>query len=271
MAVVCLRYHCQPVLIIAKLIMQNPYTRQQEVDRETYVIEYASMVKHIANRLAARLPSSIQVDDLIQAGMIGLLEAVDKFDPNRATKFKTYAEIRVRGAMLDELRAKDWIPRSVRDNSSKLEVAYTYLRSQNIDHPTDKQLAKQLDIKATELPAFLDKARPIPLLSLDNLGSMGNYEEGLNILDTISDPDEKDPVETLLGSEAKEILLNAIETLPEKEKLVLSLYYNEDLNLKEIGAVLGITESRTSQLRTKAIAMIRSHMNSYITEPSEAI
>ena len=246
--------------------MQNPYQKQQKVDREAYVIEYAPMVKHIANRLAARLPSNFQVDDLIQAGMIGLLEATEKFDPSRQTKFKTYAEIRVRGAMLDELRAKDWIPRSVRDNSSKLEKAYTRLRSQEIDHPTDKQLARQLEIKTSELPAFLDKSRPIPLLSLDNLGALGGPEEGLNILETLSDPDERDPVETLLGNEAKDILLDAIEQLPEKEKLVLSLYYNEDLNLKEIGAVLGITESRTSQLRTKAIAMIRSYMSTYLTE-----
>ena len=248
--------------------MQNPYLKQKELDREAYVLDYAPMVKHIANRLAARLPSNFQVDDLIQAGMIGLLEAVEKFDPSRETKFKTYAEFRVRGAMLDELRAKDWIPRSVRDNSSKLEEAYTLLRAQNIDHPTDKQLSKQLDIKTGDLPVFLDKARPIPLLSLDTLGSMGNPEEGLNILDTLSDPDDKDPIETLIGNEAKEVLLDAIDQLPEKEKLVLSLYYNEDLNLKEIGAVLGITESRTSQLRTKAIAMIRSYMNAYITDDS---
>lgn len=222
------------------------------------------MVKHIANRLAARLPSSFQLDDLIQAGMIGLLEAMEKYDANRGAKFKTYAEIRVRGAMLDDLRAKDWIPRSVRDNSSKLESAYSDLRSENVDHPTDKQLSKQLGLKPKELPQFLDKSKPIPLLSLDNMGTFSGSDEKLDIFETLSDPDEQDVVEKLLNNEAQETVVKAIEALPEKEKLVLSLYYNEDLNLKEIGGVLDITESRVSQLRTKAIAMLRSLMKSYL-------
>ena len=246
--------------------MQNPYTKQTEINKEEMVLQYAPSVKYIAGRLSARLPSGIQVADLIQAGMIGLLEAVDKFDPKKGVKFKTYADFRVRGAMLDDLRSKDWIPRSVRDNGNKLEKAYIELRSQDIDYPTDKQLAKQLELKPKELSGFLEKSRPIPLISLEDVNARGKDEDALDILETLSNPDETDPVEQLLGQESKELLIKAIDKLPENEKMVLSLYYNEDLNLKEIGAVLGLTESRVSQIRTKAIGMLRSYMKSYIEE-----
>jgi RNA polymerase sigma factor FliA len=245
--------------------MLNPYLKQAAVSKESIVMAYAPMVKHIANRLSARLPAGFQRDDLIQAGMIGLLEAIEKFDPGREIHFKTYAEIRVRGAMLDDLRSRDWIPRSVRENAGKLESAYTRLRSEQIDHPTDKQLAGELGLKPKELPDFLEKAKPIPLLSLDSLGSFGAGEESLDILETLSDPDLEDPVETILGSEAQEMVREAIEQLPERERLVLSLYYNEELNLKEIGAVLDVTESRVSQLRTKAIGMLRSYLSAYLS------
>lgn len=246
--------------------MQNPYSQKVKDQREQVAIEYAPVVKHIAVKLVARLPSGFELDDLIQAGMIGLLEAIERFDPKKGVKFKTFAEFRVRGAMLDELRARDWIPRSVRDNSNRLEEAYSELRANNIDHPTDKQLAKQLGIKPKEFGEFLEKARPIPLLSLDSLGKFENPDANLNILDTLSDPEQESPVETILGSEAKELVVEALQKLPEKEKLVLSLYYVEDLNLKEIGAVIDVSESRVSQMRTKAIAMLRSYLKSYLED-----
>lgn len=246
--------------------MQNPYYQQAKDQREQLAIEYAPVVKHIALKLSARLPSGFETDDLVQSGMIGLLEAIERFDPKKGVKFKTFAEFRIRGAMLDELRARDWIPRSVRDNSSKLEDAFSELRSQNIDHPTDKQLARQLGIKPREFPEFLEKAKPIPLLSLDSLGKVDPSDTSMNILDTLSDPDQEDPVESILGNEAKELMLSALEKLPEKEKLVLSLYYVEDLNLKEIGAVMDVSESRVSQMRTKAIAMLRSYLKSYLDD-----
>jgi len=245
--------------------MYNPYAKQAKPNKEAIVLEYAPLVKHIANRLSARLPASIQRDDLIQSGMIGLLEAAEKFDPTQGNQFKTYAEYRVRGAMLDDLRAKDWIPRSVRDHASKLEKAYSELRANQIDHPSDKQLSAALDVPAKELPEFLNKAKPIPLLSLEGLSGHTDDEE-MNILDSVADPDQVDPVQAMLGGEAQDLLAEAITKLPEKEQLVLSLYYNEDLNLKEIGAVLDLTESRVSQLRTKAIGMLRSLLKELIEE-----
>ncbi len=244
--------------------MKNPYIKQAKPDKETVVLEYAPMVKHIANRLAARLPSNFLREDLIQAGMMGLLEAVDKYDPKRGNLFKTYAELRVRGSMLDDLRKKDWIPRSVRDNGNKLEKAYIKLREKNIDYPSDQELAQELELKPKELPSFLDKSRPIPVLSLDSYGTTGKEEDPLDIMETLSDPDQKDPVAEILGGEAQELLVEALDRLPEKEKLVLSLYFNEELNLKEIGAVLEVSESRASQLRTKAIAMLRSYMKDFM-------
>ena len=246
--------------------MQNPYRQQAQANREELLLHYAPHVRHIANRLAARLPFGFQVEDLIQAGMIGLLEAIDKFDPQKGAKFKTFADIRVRGAMLDDLRNKDWIPRSVRDAGRRLERAFSSLRSRNIDHPSDVQLAAELKIKPQELPNFLEKARPIPLLPLEDVGYHPCDDESLDILETVSDPEVIDPLETLLGKELKEKSRKAIERLSENEQVVLSLYYNEDLNLKEIGKVLGLTESRVSQIRTKAIAKLRSHMKPHIAE-----
>ncbi|MGK0291237.1 MAG: RNA polymerase sigma factor for flagellar operon FliA [bacterium] len=242
----------------------NPYLPQLKKTKEQVAIEYASNVKYIAKRLAARLPSNFDVDDLIQVGMIGLMEAADKFDPSKEKKFRTFAEYRIRGSMLDHLRAKDWIPRSVRDNGNKLEKAYQRLRTEGIDYPTDDQLANELEIPLKELDKFLSKSKPIPLLSIEDLGHVHNEDESLNILDTISNPEEEDPASKILGDEVKEQVADAILKLPEKEQLVLSLYYQEDLNLKEIAAVLELTESRVSQIRTKAIGMLRSYMKDFM-------
>ncbi len=246
--------------------MHNPYAKQQKSNtKEALVLEYAPIVKHIANRLAARLPVGIDRDDLIQAGMMGLLEAADKFDASKGFLFKTFAELRVRGAMLDDLRAKDWIPRSVREAAHRLETAYGKLRNQGNFNPTDKALAQELDINPKQLPGFLEKAKPIPLLSIEGIGHKAGGDEGeMDFTETLSKPEDKDPFTELLGGEAQELLAEAIEKLPEKEKMVLALYYNEDLNLKEIGAVLDLTESRVSQLRTKAIAMLRSYLKEFI-------
>ncbi|MDX2469557.1 MAG: FliA/WhiG family RNA polymerase sigma factor [SAR324 cluster bacterium] len=244
--------------------MVNPYAKQQTNSKEQMVLEYAPIVKHIANRLASRMPSNVDRDDLIQSGMIGLLEAADKFDKDKGVKFKTYAEIRVRGAMLDDLRSKDWIPRSVRESATKLETAFRSLRAKDIDHPTDKQLAKELEVAPKELVLFLEKAKPIPMLSIEGLGANSGDDSGLDFSETLTKDEDANPFTSIMGEEAQDVVREAVERLPEKEQMVLALYYNEELNLKEIGAVLDLTESRVSQLRTKAIAMLRSYMKEFI-------
>lgn len=246
--------------------MQNPYVKKTKKTKETLIMEHAVTVKHIAKRLAVRLPPGIELDDLIQSGMMGLIEAADRYDSSKEIKFKTFAELRIKGAMLDDLRAKDWIPRSVRENSKKLEAAYTNIRADGIDNPSDEQLAKYLEMKPKEFQKFLDQARPIPLLSLDHLAGGFDKDESLNILDVLSDPDAEDQFSQLVSKESKERMFAALGLLPEKEKMVLALYYNEEMNLKEIGAVLNLTESRVSQIRTKAIALVRSYMSEYMQD-----
>jgi len=246
--------------------MKNPYAQQTKnhSGKEALVLEHAGLVSFLANRLAARLPDHVDKDDLIQAGMMGLLEAADKFDPTKGVQFKTFAELRIRGSMLDELRAKDWIPRSVRDAAHQLEKAYSRLRAAGHDNPTDKQLSQELALEPKELHEFIDKARPIPLLSIEGLGAASSDDGDMDFTETLTKPEDKDPITNLLGEEAQDVLQKALERLPEKEKLVLSLYYNEELNLKEIGQVLDITESRASQIRTKAIAQLRSYMSEFM-------
>ena len=240
--------------------MNNPYAQAayQGKSKEALVIEYAPLVKQVANRLAARLPDNLQVQDLIQAGMIGLLDAIEKFDPKREILFRTYAEFRIKGAMLDDLRACDWIPRSVRKQADQVGQAITQLQSQLGRQPDEAEIAEQLGLGLEEYHELLLKSKTAPLVSLDNMGiSSGEREQG-NIFDILEDPTCDDPLDALSLQDMQERLTAAIEQLPEKEKLLLSLYYDEELNLKEIGLVLGITESRVSQIRTQSIMRLRA-------------
>ena len=240
--------------------MNNPYAQHafNSKSRDEVVVEFAPLVKMIAVRLAARLPANMQVDDLVQAGMIGLLDAIEKYDPGREAQFRTYAEFRIRGAMLDDLRAGDWVPRSVRDNADKLERAQQALRAEWGRQPTEAELAERMEMSLDKYHELLNKARVIPLLNLEDL--RGKYlEDGQGkILDVLEDPGVADPLSSLSLKDLKERLQLAIIDLPEKEQLVLSLYYDDELNLKEIGEVLGITESRVSQIRTQAIVRLRA-------------
>ncbi len=251
--------------------MSNPYAQYayQGKSREELVIEYAPLVKQIANRLGARLPDNLEVNDLVQAGMIGLLDAIEKFDPQREIQFRTYAEFRVRGAMLDDLRACDWIPRSVRANADRVRQAIKQLQSELGRQPEEVDIADKLDLSLQAYRELLLKSKAAPLLSLDDMGAYGHEDEQGSIFDVLEDPSCTDPLEALALQDMQERLSAAITQLPDKEKLLLSLYYDEELNLKEIGDVMGITESRVSQLRTQSVIRLRAALKD--TTPREVI
>lgn len=248
-------------------VMNNPYAQQAFLgkSREEVVLEYAPLVRHIANRLAARLPDTLQREDLVQAGMIGLLDAIEKYDSGREAQFRTYAEFRIKGAMLDDLRATDWVPRSVREYADKIGKAHRSLSSLLGRAPEEEEIADHLCISLEDYHTLLTKARAINLLSIEDL-SPNNHEGDLNhIYEVLEDPFAKDPLDSLSLQDLKHRLSEAITGLPEKEQLVLSLYYDEGLNLKEIGQVLGITESRVSQIRTQSILRLRGDVREATT------
>lgn len=228
-------------------------------ERETVILRYAPLVKMIALRLAMRLPPHIDMEDLINVGIAGLLEAIDRYDPSRGVKIETYLSIRIRGAMLDELRRMDWVPRSVRQKRKEAEEAYIKLESTLNREPTEEELAEYLGMENEEYQRFLQESSYLAFISLEDLG-LKDGEEGRSILECIGDPKGVDPFFHLNFKEVKELLGKAIEELPERERLVLCLYYYEDLNLKEIGRILEVSESRVSQIHSQAILRLKAKL-----------
>jgi RNA polymerase sigma factor for flagellar operon FliA len=242
--------------------MANPYAQRAYLGktREEVVLEYAPLVRQIANRLAARLPETLDRNDLVQAGMIGLLDAIEKYDSRREAQFRTYAEFRIRGAMLDDLRAGDWVPRSVRDNADRIGAAMKALTVVLGRVPNDVEIARRLGLTLADYHELLLKSRAVPLLSIEDLHRPSEDGDGGNVFDVLEDPFCGDPLDALSLKDLHQRLAHAIRGLPEKERLVLSLYFDEGLNLKEIGQVLGLTESRVSQIRTQAILRLRAEL-----------
>jgi len=228
--------------------------------RDRLIVEYAPLVRYIANRIAMRLPPHIDVDDLVNSGILGLIDAIEKFDPSREVKFKTYAEIRIKGAILDELRAMDWMPRSIRKVINRLVEAYHELEQQLGRPAEDEEVADQLGLKMEEYYGLLKQSAGVPLISLDVL--IDYDEKKRNILSCLVDPKSENGFGVLGLSEVRDALAGAIDDLPEKEKQVISLYYYDELTMKEIGKVLDLTESRVSQIHTKAILRLRVRVNS---------
>lgn len=235
-------------------------------NREAVIKEYAPMVKYVANRIAMRLPPHIEVDDLISVGVLGLIDAIDKYDSSRGAKFKTYAEFRVRGAILDELRSMDWVPRSVRQKASSMDSVVQKLQNKLGRPPEDDEIAEELGISLDDLFTTLNETKSMPILSLEDLGIAKESGEQQSLLDCLAGKGDADPQTQLRLNELKEIIAKAIDTLPEKERLMISLYYYEELTMKEIGEVLGITESRVSQIHSKAVFRLRNKLKSIIAE-----
>lgn len=231
-------------------------------EKDKLIIEYSPLIKFIAQKIAARLPSSIELDDLMSAGVIGLMDAIDKYDPTRDNKFKTYAEFRIRGAILDELRAQDWVPRSVRDKAKLLDRTIQQLEASLGRSATDEEICDKLQISMDEFHDLINQVRPVSLISIDDNTTFNNNDKK-SILNLLESCKLANPHNQLTIKSIKEVVASAIEELPEKQRLVLSLYYYEDLNLKEIGQVLEVTESRVSQLHAQAVTRLRAKLTAH--------
>ncbi len=233
--------------------------------REQLIIKYSPLVNYVANKLAGRLPPHILPEDLIGPGIIGLIDAIEKFDPSKKIKFKTYAEFRIRGAMLDELRNLDWVPRSIRKKATELENTIDRLERRLGRMPEDEEVAEEMGLSMAEYYRLLDKTRGVTFLDIDAIRRRMPDATDEDLFDLIADDGESDPFEKLNLLEVKEIVVNCIKNLPEKEKLVVSLYYFEDLTMKEIGEIMGYTESRISQMHTKAVMSIRAKLSEILS------
>ena len=233
-------------------------------ERSALIAEYAPLVKYLANRMAIRLPPSVSVDDLISSGIIGLLDAIEKFDPSREVQFKTYAEFRIKGAILDELRTMDWVPRSIRKKVREIEKAVITVERKLNRPAEDSEIAEVMGIELDTYYGMLDKARGIDLLSFDEYldSHRDNFESKKSFKSLIAGG--HDTIDHIMSQELKEVIADGIKGLPKKEQMVISLYYYKGLTLKEIGEVIGLTESRISQIHTKVIIKLRTRLRSYL-------
>lgn len=230
------------------------YTATGAISRQDWVEQYAPLVKRIAHHIMAKLPASVEVDDIIQAGMMGLMDAVNRYEETQGAQFETYAAQRIRGAMLDELRNCDWLPRGIRKNMRTIEKAMHVLEQKLGRQPTEQEIAQQLGVSLADYQQMLQEARGHQLVYYED------YSEGddEHFLDRHAGHSHPSPLESLVEEDMRERLIAAIAGLPEREKLMMGLYYEQDLNLREIGEVLGVSESRVCQLHTQAIARLRA-------------
>ncbi len=239
----------------------TPDERARALAREQLVVAYAPLVKYVAGRMSSGLPAHVEEAELISFGLDGLINAIERFDPDREIKFETYAITRIKGSIIDALRALDWVPRSVRAKAREIERVHSKLEHRLHRTPTDEEIAGELGITVEEFQETLMRISNSTVVALDELWSVSDSSgDQVSLLDTISDPQAADPEEMLDQSELKDRLAAAIAALPEREKLVIALYYYENLTLREIGEVLGVTESRISQLHTKAVLRLKSRL-----------
>ncbi len=232
-----------------------------KIAKDKLLVEYAHLVKYVAGRVALNLPSSVDRDDLVSAGILGLVKAVETFEPERGFKFETFAGHKIRGAMLDELRALDWVPRSVRQKAKDLQRVYSKLENELGRMPYDDEVCGEMNISMKEYESMLSEVTPTTIVSLEEAMPHRDADsKEIKLVDTIEDPGSENPLRALGFAEVKEILKDTISNLPEKERLVVALYHYEELTLKEIGVVLGISESRVSQIHSKAILKLRSRL-----------
>jgi RNA polymerase sigma factor for flagellar operon FliA len=231
------------------------YTVKGKADKNSLLTEHMPLVKRLAHQMRAKLPPSVEVDDLIQAGMMGLLDAINRYEENHGAQFETYAVLRIRGAMLDELRSSDWMPRSTRANMRKVEQAMATLQQQLGRPPSESEVAKSLKLSLADYQDLLGDSGGHQLVYYEDF----HDDEGDSFLDRHA-VDDADPLKSLLDTDFRQTVIEAIDALPPREKMLMGLYYEEELNLKEIGAVMGVSESRVSQLHTQAVARLRTYL-----------
>ena len=228
--------------------------------RDAFVKQYAPLVKYVAGKVAMGMPHNVEFDDLVGFGVFGLMDAINKFDPEKHVKFKTYAVTRIRGAIFDELRSIDWVPRSVRQKAREIEETVQNLEASIGRSASDQEIAAEMGMNIEEYHRVMIKVSGTSIMSLNDVWYTGEENDKVSIVDSIESPQSLNPDIIVEKEEIKKVIVEAINELPEKEKKVLVLYYYEDLTLKEIGKVLEVTESRISQLHTKAIMRLRAKL-----------
>jgi RNA polymerase sigma factor for flagellar operon FliA len=230
------------------------YTVKGKADKNQLLTDHMPLVKRLAHHMKAKLPPSVEVDDLVQAGMIGLLDAISRYEETHGAQFETYAVLRIRGAMLDELRNSDWLPRSMRQNMRKIEAAMSALQQKLGHPPTESEVAKLLKLSLADYQDMLSDGGGHQLVYYEDFH---DNEGNDSFLDRYA-VDDADPLRNLLDGDFRQAVIDAIDALPPREKILMGLYYEEEMNLKEIGAVMGVSESRVSQLHTQAVARLRA-------------
>jgi RNA polymerase sigma factor for flagellar operon FliA len=235
--------------------------------RDRLILNYAPLVKYVAGRLGGGLPAHVDEGDLVSYGLLGLIGAIERFDPAREIKFETYAISRIKGSIIDELRSLDWVPRSVRSRAREIERAMLDLENKLRRPPTDAEIAAAIGITEDEFQDSLTAISRTSVAALDELWQVSSSGgDAVSLIDMIEDPHAEDPTREMSATELREALADAIQRLPDREKLVITLYYYEELTLREIGEVLGVTESRVSQLHTKAILRLKVRMQGQVEQ-----
>ena len=233
------------------------YTSTGKADKDALLAEHAPLVKRLAHQLRAKLPPSVEVDDLIQAGMLGLLDAVSRYEDDHGAQFETYAAQRIRGSMLDELRNSDWLPRSIRQNMRRIEEAISVLQQKTARAPSDAEVARELRLSLADYQRMLGECGGHQLIYYED------FQDGADddhFLDRYCTDKSANPLQDLLAGDFRGALVEAIRALPDREKLLMGLYYEQELNLKEIGSIMGVSESRVCQLHTQAVARLRAKL-----------
>jgi RNA polymerase sigma factor for flagellar operon FliA len=236
------------------------YTVKGKTEKDHLLTEHIPLVKRLAHHMKAKLPPSVEVDDLVQAGMIGLLDAINRYEETHGAQFETYAVLRIRGAMLDELRSSDWLPRSTRQNMRKIEAAMSALQQRLGHAPSESEVAKQLKLSLTDYQDMLSESGGHQLVYYEDFHDPDGND---SFLERHTADEDADPLRALLDTDFRQSVIDAIDMLPPREKMLMGLYYEEELNLKEIGAVMGVSESRVSQLHTQAVARLRATLREH--------